>query len=77
MEVGGGESLRNESKVVMRQLGLQAWVLVKLEKHFVFFQTIVHISIHGVGMHAPVHVMCVFWCAAHTNCLRVCLLVHD
>lgn len=41
----------------MRQLGLQAWVSVKLEKHFVFSQTIVRISIHGVGMHAPIHVM--------------------
>ena len=55
MEAGGGEGLRNESKVVTRQLGLQAWVSVNLEKHFVF-QTIVHISI-GVGMHAPIHVM--------------------
>lgn len=37
MEAGGGEGLRNESKVVTRQLGLQAWVLVKWEKYFSFF----------------------------------------
>jgi len=57
MEAGGGGILRNESRVVTRQLGLQAWVSVKLEKHFVFFQTIVCISICGVGMHVLIHVM--------------------
>lgn len=65
MEAGGGEGLRNESKVVTRQLGLQAWVSVKMEKHSPFFQTIVHISIPGVGTHAPIHVIRVSWSAAH------------
>lgn len=66
MEAGGGEGLRNESKVVTRQLGLQAWVSVKMEKHSSFFQTIVHISIPGAGTHAPIHVIRVSWSAAHT-----------
>jgi len=75
MEAGGGEGLRNESKVVTRQLGLQAWVLVKWEKYFSFFQTIVHISIHGVGMHTPIHVIRRLVCC--TQLIQGSLLVHD
>lgn len=68
--------MTNESKVVMRQLGLQAWVSVKLEKHFVVFKMIARIGIHGVGMHASIHVMSPG--VLHTEfCLRICLLVHD